>query len=114
MNMPLSEAMILLDKILPQSLNDLHAFVFQQTWEGKSYAEMANISAYDEKYIKSVGSAIWKMLSKEMNQNVTKSNLRSSLEAYARNKSKLEVFWFSWALLHESTARKTSPTPISN
>jgi hypothetical protein len=82
--MTLAEAMVLLDKILPKSLNDLHSFVFQQAWEGKSYAAMADDSTYDENYIKSVGSTLWKKLSKEMNQNVTKSNVHSSLEAYAR------------------------------
>jgi WD40 repeat protein len=82
--MTLEEVMTLLDAILPKPLNDLHAFVFRQAWEGKSYAEMADSSAYDETYIKSVGSSIWKSLSKATNQNVTKSNVRSSLESYAR------------------------------
>ncbi|HEY9826387.1 MAG TPA: hypothetical protein V6D19_13145, partial [Stenomitos sp.] len=88
--MTLEEVMALLDKILPKPLNDLHSFVFRQAWEGKSYAEMADTSAYDETYIKSVGSSIWKSLSKAMNQNVTKSNVRSCLEAYARRHASLE------------------------
>jgi hypothetical protein len=83
-NMTLEEVMTLLDAILPKPLNDLYSFVFQQAWEGKSYAEMANSSAYDETYIKSVGSSIWKSLSKATHQNITKSNVRSSLESYAR------------------------------
>ncbi|WP_404789143.1 hypothetical protein [Altericista sp. CCNU0014] len=82
--MTLAEALALLDRILPKPLNDLHAFVFQHAWEGKSYAEMADISAYDEGYIKSVGSGLWKSLTQAMGQNVTKSNLRTSLETYAR------------------------------
>jgi hypothetical protein len=82
--MTLEEVMALLDAILPKPLNDLHSFVFRQAWEGKSYAQMADSSAYDETYIKSVGSSIWKSLSKATNQNVTKSNVRSSLESYAR------------------------------
>jgi hypothetical protein len=82
--MTIAEALTLLDQILPKPLNDLHAFVFQHAWEGKSYGEMADISAYDEGYIKSVGSGLWKNLTQAMGQNVTKSNLRSSLETYAR------------------------------
>jgi WD40 repeat protein len=82
--MTIAEALTLLDRILPNPLNDLHAFVFQHAWEGKSYGEMADISAYDEGYIKSVGSGLWKSLTQAMGQNVTKSNLRSSLETYAR------------------------------
>jgi WD40 repeat protein len=82
--MTIAEALVLLDQILPNPLNDLHTFVFQQTWEGKSYGEMADTSAYDEGYLKSIGSGLWKGLTQAMGQNVTKSNLRSSLEAYAR------------------------------
>jgi WD40 repeat protein len=82
--MTIAEALALLDRILPKPLNDLHVFVFQQTWEGKSYAEMADSSAYDEGYLKSIGSGLWKSLTQAMGQNVTKSNLRSSLEAHAR------------------------------
>jgi WD40 repeat protein len=85
--MTIAEALALLDRILPKPLNDLHAFVFQHAWEGKSYAEMADLSAYDEGYIKSVGSGLWKSLTQAMGQNVTKSNLRSSLETYARRYS---------------------------
>jgi hypothetical protein len=84
LNMTLEEVMTLLDAILPKPLNDLHSFVFQQAWEGRSYAEMADRSAYDETYLKSVGARIWKSLSKATNQNVTKSNVRSSLESHAR------------------------------
>jgi WD40 repeat protein len=82
--MTVEEAMALLDTILPKPLNDLHTFVFQQTWQGKTYTAMADISAYDENYLKSIGSSIWKSLSQALNQNVTKSNIHSCLEAYAR------------------------------
>jgi WD40 repeat protein len=88
--MTIAEALALLDRILPKPLNDLHAFVFQHAWEGKSYGEMADISAYDEGYIKSIGSGLWKSLTQAMGQNVTKSNLRSSLETYARRSTNEE------------------------
>jgi hypothetical protein len=82
--MSILEAMTILDELLPQRLNDIHTFVFQQSWCGKSYAEMADVSSYNESYIKSVGASIWKLLSDVMNQAVTKSNIRGALEAYAR------------------------------
>jgi hypothetical protein len=79
------EAMTILDELLPRPLNDIHTFVFQQSWWGKSYSEMADISSYNESYIKSVGSSIWKLLSEVMNKSVTKSNIRGTLESYARH-----------------------------
>lgn len=82
--MSILEAMTILDELLPRPLNDIHTFVFQQSWWGKSYAEMADISSYNESYIKSVGSTIWKILSEVMDQTVTKSNIRGTLEGYAR------------------------------
>jgi hypothetical protein len=78
------EAMMLIDTILPKTFNDIHSFVFQQSWLGKSYSEMADICTYNESYIKSIGSSIWKSLSEAINQPVSKNNLRSCLEAYAR------------------------------
>jgi hypothetical protein len=83
--MSILEAMTILDELLPRPLNDIHTFVFQQSWSGRSYSEMADISSYNESYIKSVGSSIWKILSEVMNQSVTKSNIRGALEAYARH-----------------------------
>jgi hypothetical protein len=82
--MSIPEAMMLIDTILPKTFNDIHSFVFQQSWLGKSYSEMADICTYNESYIKSIGSSIWKSLSEAINQPVSKSNLRSCLEAYAR------------------------------
>jgi WD40 repeat protein len=89
--MTIAEAMALLDKLLLKPLNNLQAFVFEQTWEGKSYAEMAELAGYDENYIKSVGSTLWKILSEATGQSISKSNVRASLDVYARSQVHSQV-----------------------
>jgi WD40 repeat protein/GTPase SAR1 family protein len=83
--MTIAEAMALLDQLLLKPLTNLQAFVFEHTWEGQSYAEMAELAGYDESYIKSVGSTLWKILSEATGQSISKSNVRASLDLYARS-----------------------------
>jgi hypothetical protein len=74
------EVLSLLDTMLdPNTLNDLQELVFRQAWVGKSYAEMADESSYDENYLKDVGSKLWKQLSQKLGTRVTKNNLHVSL-----------------------------------
>jgi WD40 repeat protein len=78
--MNLEEALATLDEILQQeSLNDVQELVFRQTWEGKTYAEMAEETNYDPDYIKYVGYQLWQMLSNAAEEKVTKSNFKSVL-----------------------------------
>ena len=74
------DALLALDSLLrPNTLNDLQELVFRQSWTGKSYAEMAEASSYDENYLKDVGSRLWKLMSQSLGTKVTKNNLQSVL-----------------------------------
>lgn len=74
------DALLALDSLLrPNTLTDLQELVFRQSWTGKSYAEMAEASSYDENYLKDVGSRLWKLMSQSFGTKVTKSNLQSVL-----------------------------------
>jgi WD40 repeat protein len=76
--MTVDDALSALVPLLQSSpLNDLQEVVFRQSWAGKSYAEMADASKYDENYLKDVGSRLWKLLSKMLGMRVTKNNLQS-------------------------------------
>ncbi len=60
-------------------LTDVQALVFRQSWEGRTYLEIAENCGYDADYIKSVGAKLWQVLSKALNKKVCKGNLRSVL-----------------------------------
>jgi hypothetical protein len=78
--MNLEESLDILDKILKEeSLNDVQELVFRQTWDGKTYAEIAEETNYDPDYIKYVGYQLWQMLSHATEEKVTKSNFKSVL-----------------------------------
>ncbi len=82
------EALVILDNLLGQKgLTHIQEIVFRQAWEGRGYREMAVNSGYDANYLKDVGSKLWKFLSEELQQQVTKSNFRSVLGRYSRNTS---------------------------
>ncbi|BAY79210.1 hypothetical protein NIES25_56940 (plasmid) [Nostoc linckia NIES-25] len=75
--MNIEEALVILDTLIEPGLSDIQELVFRQAWEGKTYAEIADNSGYDANYIKDVGSRLWKVLSNNLQEEVTKSNFRS-------------------------------------
>jgi len=84
--MNVEEALVILDTVLQQEcLNDIQDIVFRQSWEGRTYSEIAETSSYDPNYIKDVGSRLWQLLSKALGKNVTKSNFKSLLRQRRRN-----------------------------
>jgi WD40 repeat protein len=90
--MNLEEALAALDEILQQeSLNDVQELVFRQTWEGKTYVEMAEETNYDPDYIKYVGYQLWQMLSTAAEEKVTKSNFKSVLRRKIQLQAPLEA-----------------------
>ncbi|MBV8885154.1 MAG: hypothetical protein JO235_14325 [Chroococcidiopsidaceae cyanobacterium CP_BM_RX_35] len=77
------EAFTTIDAILgKESLNDLQKTVFRQSWERKSYPEMAQSLGYDDGYVKYVGFQLWKLLSETLGERVTKNNLRSAINRW--------------------------------
>lgn len=78
--MNVEEALALTDKALkPKGLTDLQAVILRESWQGKGYAEIAETTGYEVAYVKEVGSKLWRHLSKDLGQKVTKTNLQSVL-----------------------------------
>jgi WD40 repeat protein len=76
--MTVEEALAIIDRLLGETaLNDLQETLFRQSWEQKTYPEIAAIAGYDPDYIKLVGFRLWKTLSTVLGERVTKDNLRS-------------------------------------
>jgi SpoVK/Ycf46/Vps4 family AAA+-type ATPase len=84
------EALILVDKLLQaanlrQKLNDLQSVVFQKTWAGRSYREIAQQLGYEHDYIKQVGSQLWRLLSQALGEPVSKRNIQAVLRRYEQS-----------------------------
>ncbi|MDF0554998.1 pentapeptide repeat-containing protein [Kamptonema sp. UHCC 0994] len=65
-------------------LNKIQEIVFRQSWEGRSYKEIAASTEYEYDYIKDAGAKLWKLLSKALEEKVKKDNLKSVLKRYLR------------------------------
>ncbi|MBD1811914.1 pentapeptide repeat-containing protein [Microcoleus vaginatus DQ-U2] len=65
-------------------LNKVQDIVFRQSWEGRSYIEIAKSAGYEYDYIKDAGAKLWKLLSKALEEKVKKDNLKSVLKRYLR------------------------------
>lgn len=65
-------------------LNKIQDIVFRQSWEGRSYKEIAASTEYEYDYIKDAGAKLWKLLSTALGEKVKKDNLQSVLKRYLR------------------------------
>lgn len=78
-------ALAIIDKLLSDKpLTNLQELVFCESWQGKTYAEIAESSGYDHDYIRDVGFRLWHNLSEVLGEKVTKSNLQSVLRRYCQ------------------------------
>ena len=64
-------------------LSDTQELVLRESWQGKSYQQIAQTFEYDTDYIKGVGSRLWRSLSQSLGKPVTKANLHSVINGYA-------------------------------
>ncbi len=78
--MTFEQAMLVLDQVLQQKhLSNIQELVLRQSWEGYTYAQIAESSGYDDDYIRDVGYRLWQTLSKALGENINKSNIKSVL-----------------------------------
>ncbi len=79
--MTVEEALAVVKRFLDQGrLNKIQETVFRQSWDGKSYLEIASHSGYDPGYVKDAGSKLWQLLSKVFGEKVTKNNFQLVLK----------------------------------
>ncbi len=78
------EVLALLTPLFPSNgLSDTQELVLRESWQGKSYQQIAQAFDYDTDYIKGVGSQLWRSLSQSLGKPVTKANLHSVINCYA-------------------------------
>ena len=67
-------------------LDDLQQAVVRGTWQGKRYSEISKEVHCTERHIRNVASKLWQTLSEILDEDVMKSNLRSTMERYEFSK----------------------------
>ena len=83
--MTVDEALTIVEAVVDYpSLNKVQKIVFRQSWEGRSYVEIAQSAGYDSDYIKDAGARLWKQLSEAFGEKVKKDNIQSVLKRYTR------------------------------
>lgn len=90
-------------------LASIQCFVLSQSWLGKTYDEMAEISGYRNNYIKEVGSELWQDLSVALGKKITKKNLHLALEKYLQEKINDQENHSQEKLGEESSLEMVSP-----
>ncbi len=62
-----------------EHLEDLQEAILAGVWEGQKYSQIAQASYCSEGHVRNVASKLWKILSNVLGEEVTQSNLRSTL-----------------------------------
>ncbi|WP_373535661.1 NB-ARC domain-containing protein [Microcoleus sp.] len=82
--MNLKEMLNVADRIVfektGQHLDDLQAAVLRGTLQRETYKQIAKDFDCSESRIREIGSELWQILSKELGEDVSKSNFRSTIE----------------------------------
>ncbi|MBD3884925.1 NACHT domain-containing protein [Phormidium tenue FACHB-886] len=79
------EALVLLDMLLQgQKLGDIQEKVFLFSWQGWTYAQIAEHIGYDLSHIRDVGYELWRQLSQALGEQVTKKNVQAVLRRRAQ------------------------------
>ncbi|MEG3863683.1 NB-ARC domain-containing protein, partial [Microcoleus sp. herbarium12] len=68
-------------------LDDLQQAVVRGTWQGKRYSEISKEVHCTERHVRNVASKLWQILSEILDEDVMKSNLRSTIERYEISQS---------------------------
>jgi hypothetical protein len=97
--MNLKEMLNLADRVVfektGQHLDDLQAAVLRGTLQRETYGHIAKDFDCSESRVRNAGSELWRILSEELGENVSKSNVRSAME-------RLQVSLFSSNVAQDS------------
>ncbi|MEG3928108.1 NB-ARC domain-containing protein [Microcoleus sp. D3_18a_C4] len=63
-----------------QHLDNLQEAILRGTMQGDKYTKIAEDIHFNESYVRQAGSQLWQILSAELGEDVSKSNLRSAME----------------------------------
>ena len=88
----LNHSLSLLHLILPDiDLTNIQTAVFLQSWQGRTYQQIAESTGYDPDYLKDVGHKLWRKLSAELGEPISKHNFCSVLRRRSHEVQELEA-----------------------
>jgi hypothetical protein len=67
-------------------LTDTQRKIFKESWEGKTYQEIAEICQNSFSHIDNEGAALWQLLSEALGEKVTKKNFQGAIERYKQSR----------------------------
>ena len=68
-----------------EHLDDLQQAVLEGAFDHQKYAEIAKKNHRSEKYVKDVAGKLWQSISAALGEEVSKSNIKSTLQRYCYN-----------------------------
>jgi WD40 repeat protein len=94
LSMNAEEALNFVDELIfnqvGKRLSDLQARLFEQVWEGQTYAKIAENLGYSEQSVKDAGYLLWRQLSEVLGEPIGKKNFRMVLLQYKQSRNPLE------------------------
>jgi hypothetical protein len=110
--MTIEDALNIVDSVLAnKSLSNIQEAIFRQTWEGKTYAEIAEVEGYDAAYIRDVGYKLWQLLSEAFGDRVTKNNLQVVLRRYCQRSP--QIYANSASIAYQPTQSSGINLPLA-
>jgi hypothetical protein len=77
--MRVEDAIAITEQLISTRLTEIQRTILIKAWEGQSYIQIAQLLAYNEGYVKSVGADLWQLLSDALGERVSKHNFREIL-----------------------------------
>ena len=88
--MTADDALKFIDCLLEEEkLNNLQEIIFLQSWEQKTYTQIAVSCGYSNEYIRDQGAKLWYMLSKPLAETIHKQNFKAVLGRHFRKQEQL-------------------------
>ena len=78
--MDISDALAILDTYLrDRHLSNIQEIIFVESWQGRTYPEIADRHGYDPAYVRQLGLGLWQLLSQALGEKVSKANFKAVL-----------------------------------
>ena len=88
--MTADDALKFIDCLLEEEkLSNLQEIIFRQSWEQKTYTQIAASCGYSNEYIRDQGAKLWDMLSKPLAETINKQNFKAVLGRHFRKQQQL-------------------------
>ena len=88
--MTADDALKFIDCLLErEKLNNLQEIIFRQSWEKKTYTQIAASCGYSNEYIRDQGAKLWCMLSRLLGETISKQNFKAVLARHIREQKQL-------------------------